>query len=79
MKEAVERIGLAIKSGEKILIYGDYDVDGVTATALLYLFFKEIGCEVSYYIPNRLRDGYGLGEDAVCRIKGAGDRFNNNC
>lgn len=72
MKEAVERIGLAIKSGEKILIYGDYDVDGVTATALLYLFFKEIGCEVSYYIPNRLRDGYGLGEDAVCRIKEQG-------
>ena len=72
MKEAVERIGLAIKSGEKILIYGDYDVDGVTATALLHLFFKEIGYETSYYIPNRLRDGYGLREDAICRIKEQG-------
>ena len=72
MKEAVERIGLAIKSGERILIYGDYDVDGVTATALLYLFFKEIGYEVSYYIPNRLKDGYGLKEDAICRIKEQG-------
>ncbi len=72
MKEAVERIGLATKSGEKILIYGDYDVDGVTATSLLYLFFKEIGYEASYYIPNRLRDGYGLREDAICRIKEQG-------
>ncbi len=65
MKEAVERIGLATKSGEKILIYGDYDVDGVTATSLLYLFFKEIGYEASYYIPNRLRDGYGLRSEVI--------------
>lgn len=72
MKEAVERIGLAIKSGEKILIYGDYDVDGVTATSLLYLFFKEIGYEASYYIPNRLRDGYGLKDDSISRIKEQG-------
>lgn len=72
MKEAVERIRLAIKSGERILIYGDYDVDGVTATSLLYLFFKEIGYEASYYIPNRLRDGYGLKEDAISRIKEQG-------
>lgn len=69
MKKAVERIGRAISSGEGILIYGDYDVDGVTATSLLYLFFKEIGYDASYYIPHRLREGYGLREDAIYKIK----------
>ncbi len=72
MEKAVERIGRAISSGEGILIYGDYDVDGVTATSLLYLFFKEIGYDASYYIPHRLREGYGLREDAIYKIKEKG-------
>lgn len=72
MKEAVERIGRAISSGEGILIYGDYDVDGVTATSLLYLFFKEMGYDVSYYIPHRLKEGYGLREEAIYKLKEKG-------
>ena len=60
MTEAVERIGRAILNAEKILIFGDYDVDGVTATTLLYQFLKEIGAEIACYIPHRVTEGYGL-------------------
>jgi len=57
---AVDRICSAIKNREKILIFGDYDVDGVTATAILYKFFIEACADVSYYIPHRTREGYGM-------------------
>ncbi len=60
MTEAVARLSNALLNTEKILIFGDYDVDGVTATALLYQFLKEIDAEVSYYIPHRVTEGYGL-------------------
>ncbi len=60
METAVRRIYAAIKGNQNILIFGDYDVDGVTATALLVDFFRDIGANVSYYIPHRLREGYGL-------------------
>jgi single-stranded-DNA-specific exonuclease len=60
MDAAVHRIYAAIENNEKILIFGDYDVDGVTATALLLDFFRYIDANVSYYIPHRLREGYGL-------------------
>jgi single-stranded-DNA-specific exonuclease len=69
MEIAVERIFTAIKSQELICIYGDYDVDGVTSTTLLYLFLKEIGSKVIYYIPNRLDEGYGLNKDAMDEIR----------
>lgn len=60
MAAAVERIAAAIKDAEKILIFGDYDVDGVTATALLLEFLRTAGAEVDYYIPHRAEEGYGL-------------------
>jgi len=60
MTEAVARISNALLNTERILIFGDYDVDGVTATTLLYQFLKEIGAEVSCYIPHRVTEGYGL-------------------
>lgn len=60
MTRAVERLGQAILQREKVLIFGDYDVDGTTATALLYLVFHEIGLETAFYIPDREREGYGL-------------------
>jgi len=60
MDRAVHRIYDAIKANEKILIFGDYDVDGVTATAILLDFFRYIGANVSYYIPHRINEGYGL-------------------
>ncbi len=57
---AVQRIYTAIKENEKVLIFGDYDVDGVTATTILYQFLCYVGIDVSYYIPHRLKEGYGL-------------------
>ncbi|HNZ89265.1 MAG TPA: DHH family phosphoesterase, partial [Candidatus Cloacimonas acidaminovorans] len=60
MEKAVQRILRAIDSKEKITIYGDYDVDGTTATALLYLGLKRIGANIDFYIPHRMIDGYGL-------------------
>lgn len=63
--EAVSRIKEAISKREKILIYGDYDVDGLTATALLTSVLKEIGGNVSSYIPHRIKEGYGLNEGAI--------------
>lgn len=60
MKAAVKRLSTAILRKEKMLIYGDYDVDGITGTALLKLALRHLGVEVPHYIPDRLRDGYGI-------------------
>ena len=60
MHKAVDRITLALQKQEKILIFGDYDVDGVTATTLISQFLDEIGARVQYYIPDRMTEGYGL-------------------
>ena len=68
MKKAVERIQKAIENNESIYIYGDYDVDGVSSTSILYLYFDSINYPVSYYIPNRLEEGYGINEDAIRKI-----------
>ena len=68
MKIAVERILKAIENKEKIIIYGDYDADGITSITVLKNFFKDIGVEVSSYIPNRLEEGYGLNKPAVKKI-----------
>ena len=60
MDVAVHRILKAINRSEKILIFGDYDVDGITATTILLEFFRSVGADVSYYIPHRITEGYGL-------------------
>ena len=60
MEEAIERIELAISNNEKILIYGDYDVDGTTAVSVVYSFFKEYIQQIDYYIPDRYKEGYGI-------------------
>ncbi len=66
MEKAVKRVARAIVNEEKIAIHGDYDVDGITSTALLYLFLKEVGARnVSYILPNRITDTYGLSMEAV--------------
>ena len=65
MQKAVERVCRAISGHEKIMLYGDYDVDGTTGTALLYLFLKEQGAEVSYYINDRFTEGYGLSSEGI--------------
>ena len=72
MDKAVERIKLALSRGEKILIYGDYDVDGISSVAALYLFLCEKGGKVQYYIPDRLSEGYGLNSTAIDSFVRAG-------
>mgnify|MGYP001623086005 FL=1 len=74
MEIAVERILKAIENKEKIIIYGDYDADGITSITVLKSFFKDIGVEVSSYIPNRLEEGYGLNKPAVKKI--VDDKYN---
>lgn len=69
MDKAVERINTAINNKEKIVIYGDYDCDGISAVSVLYLFFKSKGLMVQGFIPSRHTDGYGLSEETVYRIK----------
>ncbi|GIT98891.1 single-stranded-DNA-specific exonuclease RecJ [Sulfurovum sp. TSL1] len=70
MDRATERIVSAIQNREKITIIGDYDVDGVTSTTLMKLFFDEIEYPVEWIIPNRFRDGYGLSANIIPRIVG---------
>lgn len=68
MDRAVQRIREGIENGEKILVYGDYDCDGVTATALLCSYLEAVGANVHYYIPSRINEGYGLGDAGVKSI-----------
>ena len=70
MDKATERIVFAIKNREKITIIGDYDVDGVTSTTVMKLFFEEIDYPIEWIIPNRFRDGYGLSSNIIPRIIG---------
>ena len=72
MDKVKERIFKAIKNKEKIIIYGDYDCDGITSTSIMYLTFKKLGYEVSYYVPSRYIDGYGLNVDNVVKIAESG-------
>jgi single-stranded-DNA-specific exonuclease len=72
MERAVGRVLDALEKKEKILLYGDYDVDGTTGTALLYLFLREQGAEVSYYINDRFTEGYGLSSAGVSLAEQSG-------
>lgn len=72
MDRAIERTKRAIRKGEKIAIYGDYDVDGVTATALFYMFLKNLGTAITYYNPDRLKEGYGINLNAIKKLKSQG-------
>jgi len=73
MNLAVDRLSTAIKRNEKILVYGDYDVDGTTAVALVYSFLKNQSPNVEYYIPDRYKEGYGVS------FQGIDFALNNNC
>jgi len=65
MNIAVDRIGSAIARNEKILVYGDYDVDGTTSVAMIYSFFKERYQNIGYYIPDRYKEGYGVSLEGI--------------
>ncbi len=70
MYKATERIIEAIKKNEKIILIGDYDVDGVVSTTLIKIFFEEIGVPLGWVIPNRFKDGYGLSPTIIPQLKG---------
>lgn len=72
MEQAVDRILMAIDKKEKVIIYGDYDVDGITSITVIKKFLKERGLDVGYYIPNRLDEGYGLNKEAIEKIANEG-------
>jgi single-stranded-DNA-specific exonuclease len=72
MQSAVDRIRFAIQNNEPIAIYGDYDVDGVTATALLVQSLQMLNADVRGYIPNRFEEGYGLNNEAMDKLKADG-------
>lgn len=72
MDKAVERLRQASLNSEKVLVYGDYDVDGVTSTAVVWRYLRSIGLEAFRYIPHRMEEGYGLTSDSVSVIKDHG-------
>lgn len=72
MDKAVDRINLALSRGEKMAVFGDYDVDGITATVLLVDYLRRRGGDCSFYIPRRIEDGYGLGCDALRTLRDQG-------
>lgn len=75
MDKFVSRVSKAVLDGEKICIYGDYDVDGITSITVMYKFLEELGAEVSYYLPDRLSEGYGLNKEALDEIKNRGTKL----
>lgn len=75
MAKVIERMTIALKQQEKVLVYGDFDVDGVTSTALLYKVLIDLGFQAVAYIPNRQDEGYGLNDEAVERAAKAGVRI----
>jgi len=72
MERAVSRVRSAISANEKIVVFGDYDVDGVSGTSLLYLVLKDLGARVSSYIPDRMSEGYGLNTAALAQLRESG-------
>lgn len=75
MDKAVEAVGEAIMNGDKITVYGDYDADGVTSTAIMYSFLEAQGANVAYYIPDRNTEGYGMNIAAIERIAADGTKL----
>ena len=72
MEKAVDRILKAINNNEKVMIYGDYDVDGITSITVLKKFLQARGLKTGFYIPNRLNEGYGLNKNAIKKIADEG-------
>ena len=68
MDKAVDRLVRALENGEKIVIYGDYDVDGITSITLIVRYLKQLGGNVGYYIPHRMVQGYGLSPAGIDRV-----------
>jgi len=74
-EKAVSRITQALRNREKITLFGDYDVDGTTATAALYLFLQRAGARVDFFLPHRLKEGYGVNLEALKKIHSSGTKL----
>ena len=72
MEKIVDRIDVALKRHEKVCIYGDYDVDGITSITIMYKFLTKLGIDIMYYLPDRLVEGYGINNNALDEIKSQG-------
>jgi len=72
MSEACEAIRAAVAAGTKICVHGDYDADGICATALAVLVLRELGAEVSYHLPSRFDEGYGVAGQTLSRLANEG-------
>jgi single-stranded-DNA-specific exonuclease len=75
IRPAVERLKWAVRNNEKITVYGDYDVDGITGVAILWQVLRLLGADVDYYIPHRIDEGYGLNEEAVLSLSESGSKL----
>lgn len=75
MEAASIRVITAITDNERITVYGDYDVDGTCSTALMYMFLKELGANVDFYIPNRITDGYGIANESIDQLHANGTKL----
>ena len=69
MDKAADTIRAAVRAGEKIVVFGDYDVDGITSTCVLLRYLRSVGADAGYYIPNRLSEGYGLSCAAMDAVR----------
>ena len=72
MIDGINRLIDAIKEGQKIAVFGDYDVDGATSSALIYRYFSALGIKIRIYIPDRLKEGYGPNKTAIDKLKSEG-------
>ena len=72
MEQAIDRVLKALEAKEHILIFGDYDVDGTNSVAMLYLYFKRLGIETIFHIPDRIQEGYGISKVGIDRGKDFG-------
>src|SRR5206468_12185133 len=72
MREAVEKIVAAVAAGARICVHGDYDADGICATALAVFLLRELGADVSWHLPSRFEEGYGLNAGTLTRLADEG-------
>ena len=72
MRDACDRITAAVAAGKRICVHGDYDVDGISATALAVLLLRELGADVDWHLPSRFEEGYGVSRDTLARLADEG-------
>ena len=69
IEKGIDRVYKALVNKEKVMVYGDYDVDGISSTCVMYIYLKKLGIDVCYYIPDRFEEGYGINNEAIKKAK----------